>query len=236
MVQLVVCDYPTTGNERITSLKNGVVLEDGTVVDMAQAVAWYTGASASAYPGDDYFTASSLTYARYDGAIAPDKKLPTDEIEDLLNAGHVMFSAQKDRFGQEVAVVEQDRNTLTRYTEDLPPVWAKNAVVRNIYYLVSSISKMWHLYYIGKVRNNQSGSDLLKVEIGKLMDHLVATGAFEDFDIREDLIVEKGESSEAVVVQLAVRPVDAMEKMYLTVVVDLTTRTSDVTLYSGQAA
>jgi len=215
MVQLVLCNYIGVGNERISSIQNGVVLEDGTIVNKAQAVAWFAGASASAYP------ATSLTYTAYDGAIEPDEKLPNDTIEDMLRAGQIVFTAQKDPNGNKIAVVEQDKNTLIRYTEDRPQPWGKNAVVRAMYYLTASLGRTWHLYFIGKVKNNFAGRVLFKSYVGTIMDKLVAQDAFENFELKKDVIVKKGVESDAVICEIAVQPVDAMEKMYCTIVVDI---------------
>lgn len=215
MVQLFVCDYKGTGNERITSIQNGVVLEDGTVVPKEQAVAWYAGAAASAYP------ATSMTYMQYDGAVAPDVRFAPDKIEDYLKTGHVVFSAQKDANGNAVAVVEQDRNTLVRFTEDRPQPWSKNAVVRCMYYLTASLGRVWHLYFIGKVKNNRAGRNLFKSHVGTVMDTLMSMDAVENFDIKTDITVTRGDESDAVVAELAVQPVDAMEKMYITVAMDI---------------
>ena len=47
-VQAVLSDYSAADYEGVISVKNGVVLTDGTVVDKVKAVAWVTGATAAA--------------------------------------------------------------------------------------------------------------------------------------------------------------------------------------------
>ena len=49
------------------------------------------------------------------------------------------------------------------------------------------------------------------------LEQLQAIGAIDAFDSREDIQVLPGESADAVVVNLAIRPVDSMEKLYMTV-------------------
>src|SRR5690606_14189912 len=62
-IQVVLPDYPNADYEGVISVKNGVVLEDGTTVNNIQATAWVAGATAGANVNE------SLTYAAYDGAV-----------------------------------------------------------------------------------------------------------------------------------------------------------------------
>lgn len=210
LVQCILPDY-NAGYEAVISLQNGVILTDGTVLAKEDAVAWFTGMASAAGP------ATSMTYMEYDGAKEPDTRLDDAQIKAAIKAGQIVFVAQKNSLGDEVAVVEQDINTLIRYTQNRPKVWSKNRVVRALYYLVSSLTRVWHLYYIGKVDNNEAGRNLFKADLAIMMRQLVEMGAYENFDAETDISVEKGADSDAVVAQLAVQPVDAMEKMYFTV-------------------
>lgn len=212
LVQCIMPDY-NAAYEAVTSLLNGVKLADGRVLDKTQAVAWYVGAAAAAGPSD------SLTYAAYDGAVGPDVRFSDAQIKKAILGGHVVFELQKDDYGQDIAVVEQDRNTLIRYTKDRPKLWSKNRVVRAIFYLVNSLFRVWHLYYIGKVDNNETGRMLFKADLCKVMDNLVARGAFRDFDPERDIMVKQGKDIDSVVCCLDVWPVDAMEKMYFELIV-----------------
>lgn len=208
--QCVLCDVEAE-EEMVSSICNGVLLRDGRSIDKKMAVAWAVGAMAAAGP------AKSLTYRAYDGAVAPDTRLSDDEIKAALAKGQMVFVPQNDEAGNEIAVIEQDRNTLTVFSEEKPQPWSKNRVVRALYYLVNSLSRVWHLYYIGKVDNNEIGRNLFKSDLVLLMNSLVEQGAFEDFDPEMDIKISKGDTSESVVAELAVKPVDAMEKIYFTV-------------------
>ena len=210
LVQCIVPDC-VANYEAVTSLKNGVVLQDGTVIDKAAAVAWYAGAAAAAG------AAHSLTYTAYDGATEPDARLNDTQVKAALRTGHVVFVAQKNEAGTPIAVVEQDIDTLTTFSPERPQAWSKNRVVRSLYHLVNSLTRVWHLYYVGKVDNNAAGRNLFKADLASMMRALEEQGALENFDAEEDITVKKGDSSDAVVATLAVQPVDAMEKMYMTV-------------------
>lgn len=210
LAQCFLTEYAAE-HEAVSSLKNGVILSDGTEIDRSIAVAWAAAAAASAGP------AKSLTYEAYDGAEKPNLRLTNAQIQQALKGGQLVFVGSKNAYGQDIAAIEQDINTLTKYTENRPQPWSKNRVVRAMYYLVNSLMQVWHTSYIGKIDNNKAGRDLFKSDLASLMRTLEGEGAFENFDAQEDIVVEKGATSEAVTATLGVQPVDAMEKMYFTV-------------------
>lgn len=210
MGQCVLCDAKSD-HEAIISVANGVVLRDGSIIDKQLVVAWVIGATAAAGP------AKSLTYTVYEGAMAPYDRLNAQQIKEAIEQGQIVFSAQQDKNYTESVVIEQDINTLQTFTEERPSIWHKNRIVRSLQYLVNSLSRIWHLHYIGKMDNNSIGRDLFKVDLITLMRSLVEQGAFENFDAETDIIVEKGEKSDSVIVTMSIQPVDAMEKMYFTI-------------------
>ena len=62
--------------------------------------------------------------------------------------------------------------------------------------------------------------DLLKLRIPNAVYHLgqlMEIGAIDAFDSREDIEVLRGSTADAVIVNLAIQPVDSMEKLYMTV-------------------
>lgn len=229
MVMCVVSDYTVVDNERVSSIANGVVLEDSTVINKTQAVAWYAGASASKFP------VGSLTYVAYPDAIGPDTKLPAYEIENLLAKGQIVFTAIKDKYGNNIAVVEQDRNCRIKTTDNRPTMWQKNEVVRSIYTLVSSIGKIWHEDYLGKIANNKTGRTLFRSDIGTLMDKLVAMNAFENFNLSRDVDVFRGDDINSVVCNVRVQAVGSMEKLYTTVTLDIAEQNRQLTFEVGVA-
>ena len=74
-VQAVLSDYSAADYEGVISVKNGVVLTNGTVVDKVKAVAWVTGATAAAAVNE------SLTYAAYDEAVDTDVRRATPRLK-----------------------------------------------------------------------------------------------------------------------------------------------------------
>ena len=106
-IQVVLPDYATADYEGVISVKNGVVLSDGTTLNNVQATAWVAGATAGANVNE------SLTYAAYDGAVDVDERYTHTEIVQALKNGEFLFEYSDGR-----AIVEQDINSFTSFTPD----------------------------------------------------------------------------------------------------------------------
>ena len=77
-------------------------------------------------------------------------------------------------------------------------------------------------YYIGKVDNNEAGRNLLKGWIVGYLNEMQANNGIQNFD-SEDVSVEPGNSVDSVLVNVAIQPVDSIEKIYMTVPVSANT-------------
>ncbi|RJE84277.1 phage tail sheath protein [Paenibacillus sp. 1011MAR3C5] len=206
-VVLAVENYPAANYEGIISVKNGVVLADGRTVNAAQATAWVAGASAAAGANE------SLTYAGYDGAVDASPRFTHTQIVAALQTGEFLFSQDGAR-----AFVEQDINTFTAFTPDKGRYFSKNRVIRVLDAINNDISRVFSSYYIGKVANNADGRTLLKNEIVNYMTNLQNIGAIQNLDSDADITVAPIEGqSDGVLVGLYIQPVDAVEKIYISV-------------------
>ncbi|WP_288531421.1 phage tail sheath family protein [uncultured Secundilactobacillus sp.] len=195
--------------EAVTDVLNGVVLEDGTTVEAKDAAGWFAGASSAAgYKG-------SLTAATYPGAVSAYPKLNNELIIDALEDGHVVFAGRRDG----TVVVEQDINTLTTFTKDKGAIFHKNRTLRTMDYIANNTYDVFHTAFIGKVDNNGTGRDLFKANRVAFLKNLQANGAIRDFDATVDIEVLPGNDKDAIVVNLAITVVDAMEKLYMTITV-----------------
>lgn len=205
-IQAVLENYPIADYEGILSVKNGVQLADGTVLTAAQATAWVAAATAAAGPTE------SLTYHQYEGAVAPVPVLTHTAIVNALKAGEIVFSESDGR-----VVVEQDINTLVTYDENKSRVWAKNRCLRVLDSIGADVKLIGERQFIGKVSNNPDGRDLLKGAIIGYLTGLQNIGAIQNFDAQADVTVAAGMDIDAVLVGIAVQPVDAIEKIYIEV-------------------
>ena len=202
------CQAVMTGvesnSDAVISVKNGVELSDGTVITAQQATWWVGGAEAGASYSE------SLVYAQYPDAVNVSPRLTASEVDEALDKGQIVFF---EEFGS-VKVVS-DINTLTTYTPDKGEAFSLNQVIRTLDTIASDIYKNFSQNYIGKIQNNVAGRDLLKAWIVGYLNEIQANGGIQNF-VADDVVVEAGESINSVVITLAIQPVAAVEKIYIT--------------------
>ncbi len=207
-VQAVLANYPAADSEGILSVKNGVILSSGTVIDKVKATAWVAGAVAGAE------VSQSLTYSAYDDAVDVDTRFTNSQIETALRSGELVFVENQGR-----AIVEQEINTFVSFTPEKGKEFSKNRVVRLFDSIENDIRDIFASFYIGKVSNNDDGRNLFKSELINYLNRLQAIGAIQNLDPQEDIKVLPGTDIDSVVVNLHIQPVDAIEKIYITVTV-----------------
>lgn len=210
-IQAVVADYNTADHEGIISVKNGVVLEDGTTLTNVQATVYVAGLTAGSAVN------KSNTYEIYDEAIAvpTEDKYTNSQIEEYLQAGHIVFVEKKEK-----VVIEQDINTLHTFTLEKTKEFSKNRVMRCLDAIGTDVKEIFENYFIGKISNNEDGRNLFKAQLIKYLNSLTQLEAIQNFDASTDLEVKAGESIDSVAVELYVQPVDSMEKLYMNVYVE----------------
>jgi len=206
-IQLVISDYATADYEGVISVKNGVILSDGTTLSAAQCCAYVGGLCASSDVN------KSNTYATYDGAINVSTSYTNSQIEQAIKNGEFVFVEKNGK-----VIIEQDINTLVTFTTEKNEYFHKNRVVRCIDTLQREITQLFEDYYIGKVNNDEEGRMLFKSAVIKLInDNYVQKGAIRDFE-NGDITIEAGDSIDSVRATIGIKPVDAMEKLYATII------------------
>ncbi len=204
-IQGVVAGYPQADCEGIISVKNGVVLEDGTAISAPQATAYAAGMTAGAQVNE------SNTYGSYDGAAEVSERYTDSEITAALKAGEWVFVPRNGG-----VAVEQDINTFTSFTAEKGKIFSKNRPLRVMDGLAADIRTLFEGQYLGKTGNSADGRSLFKAEILSYLQELENIGAIDGLD-PEDVEVLPGKEADAVAVNLLLRPVDSMEKLYMTV-------------------
>ncbi|MCR8645564.1 phage tail sheath family protein [Paenibacillus sp. N1-5-1-14] len=205
-IQLVLENYPQANHEGVISVKNGVILSNGTKLAAHECVAWVSGTTAGASVNQ------SLTYQVYDEAVDVSPKYTNAQIEAALRAGEFVFTQIKGR-----AVVEQDINTLTSYTPKKNKTFSKNRALRALDGLANDFKRIFEDYYIGKVDNNPDGRNLFKKECINQVELYQGMNAIQDFNSQTDVVVMEGEEIDGIYVELAAKPVDSIEKIYMKV-------------------
>lgn len=209
--QAVMAGAEKSDSEWVISVNNGVKLSDGTVLDAKQATWWLGGAEAGALYND------SLTYARYPGAIEAVPRRTDAEITQAIQAGEIVFI---DNF--DAVKVCTDINTLTSFTLDKGKEYSKNRVMRVLNQFCNDVYRQFSLYYIGRVDSNETGRGLLKAWIVGYLNEMQANNGIQNFEA-DDVAVSPGNSGDSVVIDVALQPVDSIEKIYMTVTVSANT-------------
>ena len=204
-VKAVMGEY-SADYEKIITIKNGVILEDGTILTKEQCAAYVAALSASS--GINV----SNTYSQYPGAVDANPRLNNSDTIKALKAGNIVFTRRND----DSVVIEQDINSLITYTTNKNSSFSKNRFIRAIDTLASEIKEIFEENFIGKLSNNEDGRSILRAEIINNIKEKEAIGAFQNFT-EEDVTVSAGTDIDSVVIEVLVQPVDSIEKIYMNV-------------------
>lgn len=192
----------------VIAVANGVKLSDGTSLTAGQATYWVAGVEAGAL----YY--ESLTYAQYPGAIEANPKMSDAALETAIAGGSLCFTDTFDR-----VKICTDINTKTSVSVDEGAEFKKNRVMRVVNQLCNDVYEYFSEAFIGKVDNNASGRALLRAWLIGYLNEMQANNGIQNF-VAEDVSVEAGTAIDAVVINVAIQPVDAIEKIYMTVTVN----------------
>lgn len=206
--QLVAAGLTNPDSRFVVNVMSGVTLSDGTALTPQQTVWWAGGALAGAQYNE------SLTYASYPSAVDVSPKLTNSGYEQALSDGQFVLFADDG-----VAKVEQDINSLVTYTTDITEPYHKNRVMRLLNTIANDIYQQFSDGYIGMVNNNEAGRMQFKAAIVGYLLTIQANNGIQNFDA-EDVEVLPGEDIDAIVVNLAITPVDSVEKIYVTITVN----------------
>ncbi len=190
--------------EGVINVKNAVT--DAGEIE-SSAVYWVTGASAGCAVN------KSNTNRKYDGDFVINVDYKQSQLEKAIEEGEFVFH----KVGDEVHVLN-DINSFTSFTKDKNEDFSMNQVVRVLDQIANDIAVLFNKQYIGKVQNNVAGRIAFWNDLVSYNKELERIQALENVK-SDEIIVEKGNSKDSVVVTNPVTPVCAMAKLYMTVVV-----------------
>ncbi|MFJ7916084.1 MULTISPECIES: phage tail sheath C-terminal domain-containing protein [unclassified Lysinibacillus] len=207
-VTIITNDYNAADHEGTVSIKNGVYI-GGELISAKDAVYWYGAAYANA-------STNSLTYTEYPGATDVER-LSSHDVIKAKRDGHVVFIYDEGADGLDRVVVESDINTFRSFTPKKNQDFCKGTIVRQMDIMGNNVKHIYSRYFIGKVKNHADGRNLFKGAIMKdVLDILVKQEAIEPYN-PNDITIEQGDLKDAVLVLAGVKFVDAMEKLYMTI-------------------
>ena len=204
--QFVVANY-AGDYEGIINVTNGVILSDETVIDAVKATAYVAGATA----GAAYNT--SNTYSTYDDAVKVFGIKENEKAELAIKNGEFFFSLSND--GK--VIIEYDINSLATAASigNRPDGYKKNRFIRVIDTLLEDLQTE---FPPARFNNNREGWDLMEGRGNAILKQYESDNAISDVDYENDFLVDRTKSSgDATYINVAIKPVDSAEKIYITV-------------------
>lgn len=191
--------------EGVINIKN-TVKDEGA--PPSALVYWVAGASAGCKVN------ASNTNAVYDGEYTVDTNFKQPQLEKAMQSGEFVFH----RVGSSVRVLS-DVNSLSTFTKEKNSDFGINQVVRVLDQIGNDVASLFNTTYIGKVQNDADGRVSFWNDVVSYLKELESLRAIENFS-GEDITVEKGTDKRSVILNGSVTPVCAMEKIYMTVIVN----------------
>jgi hypothetical protein len=202
--QTIVYRTETADYEGIISVEN-TITDSGVLA--SSLIYWALGAEAACAIN------KTLTNKKYDGEFAVNTNYKQSELVAGINAGKLMFH----KVGKDVRVLT-DINTLTTYTDDKSSDFASNQTIRVIDQIANDEAVLFNTKYLGNMPNDNAGRLSLWDDLVDVAKDLQTLRAIENFDSK-NITVAQGTSKKSVVVTQELEIVNAMEKLYMTVVV-----------------
>jgi hypothetical protein len=181
-------------------LNTGEVLENGQT-------GWWVGGILS---GVEAF--QTLTYAMHPDAVGVSPELSEEKKAEALQNGYFVLFEQDGDFR-----ILSDINTFRDYTVDKGDMFSKNRVIRTLFAIANDLYKTLSKYYIGTTHNDVVGRSLVKNEAFSYLTNLQGKKAIQNV-LSSDVEVLPGEKIDAVLINVAVQPVDSIEKIYMEIV------------------
>ncbi len=204
-VQGVIADYDGADYEGIINSVSGAVI-DGNTFTKEEFTVIVAGLTAGANFNE------SNTARKITGATSIIGELSDSEIKTALSNGKFLLSTSA---GGDIKV-EQDINSLHTYTSDRNYNFSKNRVIRTLDEIGTTVKTTWETSYMGKVDNNEIGRGLFKADLIQYGNELQRLAGIQEFEGADDIDVSQGNDLDSVLVTWYVKPVDSMEKLYMT--------------------
>lgn len=188
----------------------GVVNVENEVIgrDAASLVWWVTGIVAGMQVNE------SAMNRVYDGCFEVKADYTQAQLGEMMDGGKFCLH----RVNEELRVLS-DLNSLVSLSEDRGEIFRDNQVVRVADAAAEQIAQVFAKKYMGRVSNSNAGRVSLWADIVTIFRNLERCGAIEGFD-EDGVCVEQGSDSHSVAVEVSgVDVAGAMEKLYMTVVI-----------------
>ena len=199
--QVVVYNNPAD-HEGVINVKNAT--EESEVA----LVYWVTGIIAGCEIN------KSNTNKTYDGEFTVIADYTQSQLEASIDAGEFVLH----QVGNEIRVLV-DINSLVNTTEEKGEEFKSNQTIRVIDQVAIDVSSVFNSKYLGKIANNEAGRTSLWNDVTTLFKEYQTIQAIDNFE-DDDVSVAIGNDKKSVVIDAKIQVINAMEKLYMTVVVE----------------
>lgn len=183
-------------------------VKNTTVEDESALVYWVTGIIAGCEIN------KSNTNKTYDGEYTVNTDYTQSQLEASIDNGEFVLH----KVGDEVRVLV-DINSLVDVTSEKGEEFKSNQTIRVLDQIATDVASVFNSKYLGKIANNEAGRTSLWTDIVTLFKDYQTLQAIENFK-DEDIKVEIGNDKKSVTIDTNVQVINAMEKLYMTVVVE----------------
>ena len=198
----VVLFNNTANYEGVINVKNTTVEDDSALVY------WVTGIIAGCEIN------KSNTNKTYDGEYTINADYTQAQLEASIDNGEFVLH----KVGDEIRVLV-DINSLVDTTSEKGEEFKSNQTIRVLDQIASDVASVFNSKYLGKIANNEAGRTSLWSDIVTLFKDYQTLQAIENFE-DSDVSVQIGNDKKSVTIDTSVQVINAMEKLYMTVVVE----------------
>ena len=198
----VVLFNNTANYEGVINVKNTTVEDDSALVY------WVTGVIAGCEIN------KSNTNKTYDGEYTVNADYTQTQLENSIDKGEFVLH----KVGDEIRVLV-DINSLVDTTSEKGEEFKSNQTIRVLDQIASDVASVFNSKYLGKIANNEAGRTSLWSDIVTLFKDYQTLQAIENFE-DSDVSVQIGNDKKSVTIDTSVQVINAMEKLYMTVVVE----------------
>ncbi len=201
--QVVLHNY-NADYEGVISVKNNITDD---IFSESSLVYWVSGLEASCDVN------KSCLNRVYNGEFLINAEYTQTELTNAINDGEFVIHKVGDDYR-----VLSDINTLVTISDTKGDIFKENQTIRVIDQIANDIATLFNTKYLGNVPNDKDGRISLWADIVKHHEQLQDIRAIEDFS-EDDVTVEIGDTKKDVVVNDSISVVNAMAKLYMSVVI-----------------
>ena len=214
-VQAVMPNYSEADHESIYSVINSFDLS-GEDLTLADACAIAAGIVAGAPIANSPSRSASNTGFVVRGAGRVVGELDEPTVIEAIESGHIVFA----RTAAGGVKLVRDVTTLRTFTDKKGKAFSKGRLVRTCDGIGSWVKLRWETVYEGRVDNNEEGRSMLRADIISYLSELQGMGVIQNFAGAEHVQVQQGEELDSVLAVIQLWPVDSMEFLYLTCLIN----------------